>query len=66
MHQQFEDPQMARQVRGLYNYHVGQKAAVGRVLFLIFAASALVFWGALTFDLLSELLRGFARAFSAH
>lgn len=64
MHQQSQDPEMARHVRALYNYHVGQKAAVGRLLLIVFGASALVFWGALAFDMFAVLARGFLRAFS--
>ena len=63
MHQQFEEQQVARQVRGLYNYQVGQKAALGRVLLVIFGISALVFWGAIAFDMVTALARGFERAF---
>jgi hypothetical protein len=63
MHEQSQDPHMARQVRGLYSYQVGQKAAVGRLLLLVFGVSALVFWGALAFNTVAALARGFARAF---
>ena len=66
MHEQSQDPQMARHVRGLYNYQVGQKAAVGRLLLIIFGASALVFRGALAFHMAAALARGFARAFLGH
>ena len=66
MHPQFENQLMARHVRGLYNYHVGQKAAVGRLLLIIFAASALVFWGAIALDMVTALARGFMRPFFGH
>ena len=66
MHEQSQDPQMARHVRGLYHYQVAQKAAVGRLLLMIFGASALVFWGALALDMVAALARGFARAFLGH
>ena len=64
--QQPQEQQTARHVRVLYNYQVGQKAAVGRLLLVIFAASAFVFWGALAFDMVSALARGFGRALFGH
>lgn len=66
MHEPSQEQSMARHVRGLYNYQVGQKAAVGRLLLWVFGVSALVFWGAIAFDMVSALARGFARAFLGH
>ena len=65
MHQPSQDQLMGRHVRGLYNYNVGQKAAVGWLLLLVFGASALVFCGALVFDMVTVLARGFGQAFFA-
>jgi hypothetical protein len=66
MHQASQEQSMARHVRGLYNYQVGQRAAVGRLLLWVFGVSALLFWGTLAFDMVSQLAHGFARAFFAH
>lgn len=66
MHKQSQDPTLARYVRGLYNYQVGQKAAVGRLLLWVFGVSALVFWGAIALDMVSALAHGLARAFLGH
>lgn len=60
MEQQID--QMSRQVRGIYNYQVGQKAALGVVLIVVGIAAGVVFFLAAIASTISGIfagLRGF-------
>lgn len=51
-----QEQQVAQHVRAIYNYNVGQKAAIGSILLWIFGLSAALFFGASMFDMVRQLV----------
>ena len=54
MSQPIQNPQVARHVRALYNYNVGQKAILGWIVLAVFLAV----FGALAFAGIGSLVSG--------
>lgn len=60
-----DDPQTARQIRALYNYEVGQKAALGTVMLIIGIAAGAVYFLATAVSTAHHIFEGL-RQLSAH
>ena len=61
MSDHFQEQQLHRHVRALYNYNVGQKAGPGVALLLIALAVALVYGGAYLMSMFSGIASGLSQ-----
>ena len=52
------DPRMAQQVRGIYNYQVGQKSPVGWVILIVGIAGGAVYFLASTVTMMHRIFEG--------